>query len=230
MAGRLILLRHGQTHSNVAHKLDTRPPGAELTELGRRQARDVGAELAEYCGAGGGSAGRLTMVGCSIALRAQQTALLAMRSFEQTAALPEESTRISVLPDIHEIFAGDHELLGDEESHSIYTTALRGWLSRDETACLPGGETLPDLLGRYQPVLENLVLEHFGEDGDGDGDVLVVSHGAAIRTIATHAADVDPDFAFAGYLGNCRYIVLEPGGRPFGKWDLLRWADLDHQI
>ena len=39
MSGRLILLRHGQTHANVARRLDTRPPGAELTDLGRRQAR-----------------------------------------------------------------------------------------------------------------------------------------------------------------------------------------------
>ena len=58
----------------------------------------------------------------------------------------------------------------------------------------------------------------------------MVSHGAAIRTMATHAAGVDPDFAFAGYLGNCRFIVLEPGNRPFGEWNLVRWADVEHQI
>ena len=35
---RLILIRHGQTHSNVAHALDTTVPGADLTDLGREQA------------------------------------------------------------------------------------------------------------------------------------------------------------------------------------------------
>ena len=33
---RLLLLRHGQTHSNVSGALDTGAPGADLTELGRR--------------------------------------------------------------------------------------------------------------------------------------------------------------------------------------------------
>ena len=44
----LILVRHGQTHSNAAKIIDTRPPGAELTDVGRAQATNLGAELAEY--------------------------------------------------------------------------------------------------------------------------------------------------------------------------------------
>ncbi|WP_176669124.1 histidine phosphatase family protein, partial [Mycobacterium avium] len=39
MSGRLILVRHGQSYGNVERRLDTRPPGAELTPLGRDQAR-----------------------------------------------------------------------------------------------------------------------------------------------------------------------------------------------
>ena len=38
MSGRLVLVRHGQSHGNVGRRLDTRPPGAELTDLGREQA------------------------------------------------------------------------------------------------------------------------------------------------------------------------------------------------
>lgn len=63
MAGRIILLRHGQTHNNVKHLLDTRPPGAELTDLGRKQALEVGHELATYSGE------RLAHVYSSIVLR-----------------------------------------------------------------------------------------------------------------------------------------------------------------
>ena len=39
MSGRLVLVRHGQSHANVERRLDTRPPGAALTDLGRNQAR-----------------------------------------------------------------------------------------------------------------------------------------------------------------------------------------------
>ena len=31
MSGRLVLVRHGQSHGNVERRLDTRPPGAETT-------------------------------------------------------------------------------------------------------------------------------------------------------------------------------------------------------
>ncbi|MEH3156873.1 MAG: histidine phosphatase family protein [Gordonia paraffinivorans] len=36
--GSLHLIRHGQTTSNVMARLDTRPPGAGLTDFGARQA------------------------------------------------------------------------------------------------------------------------------------------------------------------------------------------------
>ena len=43
---RLVLVRHGQSHANVERRLDTRPPGAALTDLGRDQARTFAHDLA----------------------------------------------------------------------------------------------------------------------------------------------------------------------------------------
>ena len=61
----LILLRHGQTTSNVGRHLDTALPGAELTELGRTQAAAAGRDIMDtYAPA---------RVVTSKALRAQQT-------------------------------------------------------------------------------------------------------------------------------------------------------------
>jgi len=45
VSGRLVLVRHGQSFGNVHKRLDTRPPGAELTPLGREQARDFAKAL-----------------------------------------------------------------------------------------------------------------------------------------------------------------------------------------
>ena len=45
VTGRLILVRHGQSHGNVDRRLDTRPPGAALTDLGRDQARAFARDL-----------------------------------------------------------------------------------------------------------------------------------------------------------------------------------------
>lgn len=43
---RLLLIRHGQTTSNIRHALDTALPGAALTELGWSQAHAAGERLA----------------------------------------------------------------------------------------------------------------------------------------------------------------------------------------
>ena len=64
MSGRLVLVRHGQSHGNVERRLDTRPPGAALTDLGRDQAR----------GFARGWSHRTGMIVHSVALRAVQTA------------------------------------------------------------------------------------------------------------------------------------------------------------
>ena len=44
---RLLLIRHGQTPSNLKFLLDTAVPGAALTELGERQAAALPEALAE---------------------------------------------------------------------------------------------------------------------------------------------------------------------------------------
>lgn len=214
MTGRIILLRHGQTFSNIDRIMDTRPPGAELTERGRGQAKDVGRELAELC------AGRRVRFVCSIALRAQQTAMLAARAYGEAA--DERGVPVEVRVGLHEVFAGEHEMSGSEDTHREYMVALRGWVDGDPEARMPGGESYVDVLGRYQPVLEDLAAEL-----EDDEDIVVVSHGAAIRVVTTHACGVDHDFAYTGYIPNCRFTLMEPQGRPFGQWVLRRWADTE---
>lgn len=222
MSGRIILLRHGQTFSNVERLLDTRPPGAELTERGRAQAAEVGVELAELVGAGEGGIGSLKAWYSSVALRAQQTAMIAARAFERAAGLPEHAVGVEVVAGVHEIFAGEFEMDNSEDAHREYTAALRGWIDGDPAARMAGGETYADLLARYQPVLEEIAASL-----DDASTVIVTTHGAAIRVVTRHAGGVDPDFAFTGYMPNCRFTVLEPNGMPFGQWDVTRWADTE---
>lgn len=80
MTSHLILLRHGRTYSNASRLLDTRPPGAELTEIGRAQAREAGRELAAR-------PGQIREVVTSVALRAQQTAMIAAAAYEEARGL-----------------------------------------------------------------------------------------------------------------------------------------------
>ncbi|WJZ03878.1 histidine phosphatase family protein [Corynebacterium freiburgense] len=200
----LILVRHGQTHSNVAKIIDTRPPGAELTELGRTQASDLGLELAQY---------DLSSINCSVALRAQQTALLLAASYHGATG---KQIPVDIQMGVHEIYAGQLDGRDDRETADSYTKAFKGWLEGDIGSRLPGGENHVDVLQRAQPVLETLAAR--------DGINLLVSHGAAIRTMARWATGVPAEFAFENYLPNGRTVILDPGGRPFGEWNVVSWG------
>lgn len=137
MTGRLILVRHGQTTSNVVRKLDTLPPGAELTAMGRYQAHRVGVELAEFCGVAPGHKGRIQSVTTSVAIRAQQTSMILARALEHAATLPRRAMNVQVRAGIHEVAAGDYEMRGDDDAHREYVQAMFGWLRGDPEARTP---------------------------------------------------------------------------------------------
>ena len=88
---RLLLVRHGRTHSNVHHLLDTAAPGADLDEVGREQAAALPGRLAgEDIGA----------INVSTLVRTQQTAA----PYATATGMP-----VTVLNGLHEVQAGIFE-------------------------------------------------------------------------------------------------------------------------
>lgn len=202
MSGRLILVRHGQTEANAAKRLDTRLPGARLTELGMSQARTLGQALAPR------SPSALVS---SQALRARQTA-----GFVELAS----GIAVQVREGLHEAQAGELEDRSDEESHKMFMKVFHAWHTGDMHARVPGGESGHDVLDRYVPVLTSL-REEFLEDGSA-GDVVVVSHGAAIRLVAAQLAGVVGEFAANNHLANTQTVELVPVAG--GAWECVRWG------
>lgn len=200
MTARLILVRHGQTHSNVARRLDTRPPGAELTELGHRQAREYATALTTSP----------TVVVSSVAVRARQTA----------AHIAEITGAPHLVRDgLQETHVGELEDRTGDEDHARFTEVYQRWLHGDTGARIPGGESADEVLARYVPVLEELRREYLTDD---DASVHVVSHGAAIRLVTAAVSDVDADFAADNHLDNTGSIELHP--RADGTWECVRWG------
>jgi probable phosphoglycerate mutase len=204
VSGRLALVRHGQTASNLARVLDTALPGAPLTELGVAQAKAFGAALTSS------PAGLY----CSQALRARQTA-------EYIGA--QVGVTPTVLDGLHEIQVGELEGRGDPEAHDVFTAVYHAWHTGDLSARTPGGESGRDVLDRYLPVIELLRCRHFDNVG-ASTRVIVVSHGSAIRLTARYLADVDPVFSANHQLDNTGTVELAP--TPTG-WTVLRWGDTD---
>ncbi|MGF3057035.1 histidine phosphatase family protein [Microbacterium sp. YY-01] len=192
---RLLLIRHGQTPSNVVGALDTAYPGAALTDLGTRQAQAVPAALTEETIAG---------VYASQLTRTQLTA----------QPLAEASgTTVTVQQGFEEILAGDAEMRSDEHSQRRYIDLLMRWARGDLSAMLPDGETGHDFFRRYANAVENVVSAH-----DDDDTVAVFSHGAAIRMFAGYAARSRG----SGHLDNTGLVELI--GDPERGWQLGRWV------
>lgn len=204
VSGRLVLVRHGQSHSNVARRLDTRPPGADLTDTGREQARAFARTQSRPPG----------LLLHSVARRAAQTAA------EIGAEL---STATIEVAGIHEVQAGDLEDRDDDEAIALFNTVYQRWHEGDLDAAMPGGETGRQVLDRYLPVLTDLRHRYLDVDG-WHADVVVVSHGAAIRLAAAVLAGVESSFVLDHHLANTESVALAPVTD--GRWSCLRWGAL----
>ncbi|MGY4708106.1 histidine phosphatase family protein [Mycolicibacterium sp. CBM1] len=204
MSGRLILLRHGQSHGNVERRLDTRPPGADLTDLGREQAR-------QFALARDNAPGLLVH---SVARRAAQTAA-------------EIGTQFRVSPvefdGIHEVQAGELENRNDDDAIAEFNAVYERWHQGELDAAMPGGESARDVLDRYLPVITDLRLRYLDDDAWTD-DVVVVSHGAAIRLTAATLAGVGSSFVLDHHLANTEAVVLAPITE--GRWSCVQWGSL----
>ncbi|AQA02906.1 histidine phosphatase family protein [Mycobacterium sp. MS1601] len=204
MSGRLILLRHGQTYGNVEKRLDTRPPGAELTPLGRDQARAFARGRQDPPG----------LLAHSVAIRARQTA---GEAGELLRVAPQE------FDGLHEVQVGELENRNDDEAIKEFGQIYQRWHEGDLDAAMPGGESGNDVLARYLPVVTDLRLRYL-DDHDWTDDIVVVSHGAAIRLVGAVLSGVDGGFALDNHLANTESVVLAP--ITDGRWSCLQWGAL----
>ena len=204
MSGRLVLVRHGQSHGNVERRLDTRPPGAALTDLGREQARAFARDLTH----------RPAIIAHSVAVRAAQTAA-------------EIGTEIGLethqFEGIHEVQVGELEDRNDDAAIAEFETVYQRWHEGDLDVPMPSGETGNQVLHRYLPVITQLRLRYLDDDAF-DGDIVVVSHGAAIRLAAAVLAGVDGSFVLDHHLANTESVVLSP--ITDGRWSCVQWGTL----
>jgi probable phosphoglycerate mutase len=154
------------------------------------------------------------MVAHSVAVRAAQTAA-------------EISAELGLQPHefegIHEVQVGELEDRNDDDAIAAFERIYQRWHEGDLDVPMPGGESANDVLDRYVPVLTQLRMRYLDDDA-WHGDIVVVSHGAAIRLVSAVLAGVDGSFALDHHLGNAESVVLSP--ITDGRWSCLQWAKL----
>lgn len=195
---RLLLIRHGQTPSNVAGELDTGFPGAGLTGLGVAQARAVPAALAGEAVHG---------LYASPLVRTQLTA----------APLGEaRGLEVRVRPGLEEVSAGDLEMRSDEDAVEAYIGCLAAWIDGDLGRAVPGGPDGRAFLRRFDDAVRAIAAGH------GPADTVVAfSHGAAMRTWTALRTGIDGQAAAELRIMNTGMGVLD--GDPDAGWRLLQW-------
>ncbi|MFD9705798.1 histidine phosphatase family protein [Lentzea sp. NPDC059081] len=195
---RLLLVRHGETASNIERKLDTAMPGPPLTELGQKQARELADLLA---------AESVTAVYASIGLRAQQTAAPTAERF----GLP-----VQILEGVHEIQVGSLEGRNDTEAYRTYLETVIKWAEGELDVPFPGdGETGQQVLDRFLAAIESIRQ---------DGTVVVVTHGGTGRMGALALASNIPVELAENLLPNTGVVVLESDG---DGWVCRSWAGVE---
>lgn len=191
---RLVLVRHGETPSNVLGALDTAPPGAPLTPLGHRQADAVPAALRDE---------PIVAVHASPLVRTRLSAapLAAARGLD-----------VVVTDGLEEIRAGELEMHTAAESIEAYAATVAAWIRGDLTARMPGAEDGQEFLERYAAAVRAITTGH-----PDDATVVAFSHGAAIRTFASlHGGPQEER------LLNTGAVILE--GAADAGWAVVGWS------
>ncbi|MFG2679725.1 histidine phosphatase family protein [Streptomyces sp. NPDC048392] len=194
---RLLLIRHGQTPSNLKHLLDTAEPGPGLTSLGQEQAAALPDALASE---------EIDALYASTLVRTRLTA---------APLASATGLEVRVRAGIRELAAGDLEMRGDDEAAHTYMHTAFAWSAGDVGLRMPGGENGVEALARFDAVVAEA---HEG----GAETAALVSHGAVIRMwVAARADNVDVVHAARHPLANTGVVILT--GSPDEGWRVLLW-------
>ncbi|GAA2086543.1 histidine phosphatase family protein [Pseudolysinimonas kribbensis] len=197
---RLLLIRHGQTPSNVIGSLDTAAPGPGLTALGLEQAAAVPTALQNEAVDG---------VYASILTRTRLTSLPLTRALDLPPA--------RVLPGIHEIEAGELEQHTDRESVKRYMETAWAWGLGDLAPRMPGAGDGNAFFARFDESIAMIASTHRRRTA------VAFSHAAAIRVwCAARAQNLPPEYAAFTALDNTAAVVLE--GDPDAGWNVESWG------
>ncbi|HEX4881389.1 MAG TPA: histidine phosphatase family protein [Porticoccaceae bacterium] len=198
----LHLIRHGETGWNAEGRVQGHADNP-LNEVGREQARALAERLAHL---------RPARIYSSTSRRARETAELA---FGHLGLEERVSDRL------REIGLGDWEGLLYRDLEQSHPEEVRHFREEPHRFRYPGAETFAELQARGLAALADIVAaETLGSD------IVVVSHGAMIRTLLSHYLERPLSRLWEPpRMHNCAHSIIEfpRHGRP----RVLRYADRD---
>ena len=196
---RLIVLRHGQTGSNLKGiwqgHLDH-----ELTDLGREQAAAAARAIAAL---------RPSRIVSSDLSRAHNTALAVAAASGDLDVAVDERWR--------EIHAGAWQGLTAAEVGEQYPLDAERLVSGEDFKRGGHGESLADVARRTRSALDELIASM-----DPGECVVIATHGVTGRSLVAELVGIDQTTAWRvlGGFGNCHWASLEEGR---AGWRITQW-------
>jgi alpha-ribazole phosphatase len=125
------------------------------------------------------------------------------RTAEALMAAGYPATTLLVEPDLVEQHLGDWQGLAHAALPPLLTLPAHAFWPLGGEERPPGGESMAEVIARVGPAMERLAEAHDG------GDVVVVSHGGAIRAAVAHALGITADNALHLSVQNISLTRLE---------------------
>ncbi len=198
----LLLLRHGETEWNLSGRWQGQAADTPLTEMGRQQARIVAGRLRGY---------PIRAIYSSDLLRAFETAQIIGDLLGLAPVIAEPALRESDI--------GAWTGLTWAEISERYPAEVAAMVAGQEVR-RGGGESYGELQARLAAAAEAIAARHPGET------VLLVSHGAALRSLVAHVLDASlPQLHRIAIGGNAALSVVQ---MRHGRLRLVSYNDTAH--
>lgn len=181
---RLFLVRHGETEWNREERFQGQRD-IPLNETGLRQAALTAERFRGF---------PLEAVFASPLSRACVTG---QRIFDAA-----QCENFVLEPNFVEIGHGLWEGMTLREVARDYASPLEQWHASPERVTMPGGESLADVQRRALPALERTALRY-------DGDTLLATHGAVIKTLICHFLGMPLSCFWRLKIPNCSISCVE---------------------
>ncbi len=200
MSTRLVVVRHGETHWNVASRIQGHAD-SPLTAAGEAQAAAIAARLAteRFDRLVSSDLGRALATARAIAARTGHEIVADARLRERNYGVAEGLTYGEIGVHYPEVFSRVRDT--------------------DPDYVVPGGESRRQLFERVRDAFESLAREHEG------ARVAVVCHGGVLAALYRHVHAVPVGASQAIPIPNASYnaLVFESG-----TWTVEAWADTAH--
>ena len=202
MSTRLLLVRHGQTDSNVEGRTLGRRE-VPLNARGREQVAAVALGLGEY---------EPVAIYSSPSSRARDTALAIGGVLELPVVFDER---------LYEFDHGVLDGLNGDEVRALHAEFMERWTTGERADLrMPGGETFREVQARMLDAAEAFAAAHAG------ADVVVVSHNLALQTLLCHVLGVPLEATRHLRIDNASLSVAERDES--GRWAVVAMNEQCH--